>query len=181
MSSTAALTPDSSRGFVMLDAVTGTTIMGDSVAESFDNLKNATELSLEESPMKIVARSIMNSFQDIKEDPAAPCFLAYFIIGTILSVGSWLHIRSRPTPQGKKRWFDRWCIFNGIFVAGFMCLILVIWKHYVWIPLFLAAGLGITFLNLRHTYFCGSCGKRSESQKWFSDTFHCPHCGTQLR
>jgi Na+/H+ antiporter NhaD/arsenite permease-like protein len=117
----------------------------------------------------------------MKEDPASPMFLAYLVGWVVLAVGSWLHVRSRPTPQEKKRWSDRWCILAGIFVTVFMCLILVVWKQYVGIPIFLAAGIGITLLNLRNTYYCESCGKRSFAQNWFSKTFHCPHCGTQLK
>jgi DNA-directed RNA polymerase subunit RPC12/RpoP len=133
--------------------------------------------------MGIPLRSILIPRRSVKmkEDPAAPVFVAYFLIFAILAVGSWLHIRSRPTPHEKKRWFDRWCIIIGAFVTGSVCLILVIWERYIGIPLFIAAGIGITIMNLRNTYYCASCGKRSFSQNWFCKTFHCPHCGTKLK
>lgn len=117
----------------------------------------------------------------MKEDPPSPVFLAYVLCWVVLAVWSWLHIRSRPTPQEKKKWFDRWCIIVGAFVMGFMGLIAVMWKLYILMPLFLAVGVGIVTLNLRNTYFCGSCGKRAFSQNWFSKTFHCPHCGERLK
>jgi Na+/H+ antiporter NhaD/arsenite permease-like protein len=117
----------------------------------------------------------------MKEDPTPPVFFVFFVIWAILAIGSWLHIRSRPTPQEKKKWSDRWCIIVGIFVIGSMCLISADWGQYMSIPLFLVAGIGIAFLSLRNTYYCTSCGKRSFSQNWFSKTFHCPHCGTQLK
>ncbi len=117
----------------------------------------------------------------MNEDPAALIFFAYFIIWAILAVGSWLHVRSRPNSQEKKKWFDRWCIIGGVFVTGSICLILVVWKEYLGIPLFFAVGVAITVLNVRNTYFCDACGKRAFSQNWFSKAFYCPHCGTQLR
>jgi glucan phosphoethanolaminetransferase (alkaline phosphatase superfamily) len=114
------------------------------------------------------------------EDPASPYFEAYIIIWVILAISSWLKIRSCGTPQEKKKWFDRLCIIMGIFVTGFICAILVIWKQYLGIPLFAAFGIGIAYLNIRNTFFC-TCGKQSLSQNWFSKSFHCPHCGEKLR
>jgi predicted RNA-binding Zn-ribbon protein involved in translation (DUF1610 family) len=115
------------------------------------------------------------------EDLTALCFVAYFIVWGILAVGSWLKIRSCPTPQEKKKWSDRLCVVVGIFVTASMCFFLVLWRQYIGIPIFVAAGVAITFLNLRGTLYCGSCGKRSSSQNWFSSSFHCPHCGHKLK
>ena len=117
----------------------------------------------------------------MKVDPAAPVFVAYFIVWAVLAIVSSLHIRSRQTPQEKKKWFDRWCLVSAAFATGSVCLILVLWKQYFGIPLFLAAGIGITILNLRNTFYCTSCGKRSRPQNWFANTFYCPHCGAQLK
>ena len=117
----------------------------------------------------------------MKEDPAALMFSAYFIVWAVLVIASWVHVRSRSTPQEKKKWYDRWCIITGIVVTGWICLILLIWKQYIGIPLLLAGGIAITLLNLRNTFYCGSCGKQSHSQTWSSKLFHCPHCGVQLK
>jgi cytochrome bd-type quinol oxidase subunit 2 len=117
----------------------------------------------------------------MKENSDGLIFLVYMILWGILAMWSWLHIRSRPTSQEKKKWFDRWCIIAGAFVVGVMCLILVMWKQYSGIPFVLAGGIGITMLNLRNTYYCGSCGKRAFLQNWFSKAFHCPHCGERIR
>jgi Na+/H+ antiporter NhaD/arsenite permease-like protein len=117
----------------------------------------------------------------MKETPSFLFYAAYVVVLSILAFGSWLQLRSRPTPQEKKKVHDRWAIITGVFVTGFMCLILGMWKSYFGIPLLLAGGLGITFLNLRNTFYCTSCGKRSESKDWFFKIFHCPHCGTQLK
>jgi hypothetical protein len=88
----------------------------------------------------------------MKPDPAATYFPYYFVIWALLGISSWLWIRSRQTPQEKKKWFDRFCIVIGMFVTGFICFTLVLWKQYFGIPIFLAAGVAITILNLRNTF-----------------------------
>ncbi len=50
MQLTAVLTPDSAGGFVALNPETGTTTQGDTVEEALANLREATELYLEEFP-----------------------------------------------------------------------------------------------------------------------------------
>jgi predicted RNase H-like HicB family nuclease len=63
MTLSAVLMPDPAGGYVAHNPETGTTTQGDSVAESLDNLKEATEVFLEEFPMKTVARSLMTPFE----------------------------------------------------------------------------------------------------------------------
>jgi predicted RNase H-like HicB family nuclease len=48
---TALLMPDPDGGYVALNPETGTTTQGESVVEALDNLKEATELFLEEFPV----------------------------------------------------------------------------------------------------------------------------------
>jgi len=48
----AVLTPDAEGGFVAFNPETGTTTQGESIAEALANLKEATELYLEEFPLK---------------------------------------------------------------------------------------------------------------------------------
>jgi predicted RNase H-like HicB family nuclease len=51
MTLSAVLTPDPDGGYVAFNPETGTTTQGESVAEALDNLKEATELFLEEFPL----------------------------------------------------------------------------------------------------------------------------------
>ena len=51
MTLTAVLTPDADGGFVAFNPETGTTTQGESIAEALVNLKEATELYLEEFPL----------------------------------------------------------------------------------------------------------------------------------
>jgi predicted RNase H-like HicB family nuclease len=57
MTLTAALTPDPDGGYVAHNPETGTTTQGDSLAEALANLKEATELYLEEFPLESASPS----------------------------------------------------------------------------------------------------------------------------
>jgi hypothetical protein len=114
-------------------------------------------------------------------DPVEPYVPIYLIGVAAIGIGSWVLIRSRATAKEKKKWADRAVIVSGVFVIGFSCFMLVMWKHYFWLPIAIGAGVLISYLNIRNTFYCDRCGKRSFCQIWFSDTFHCPHCGNKLR
>ena len=60
---TALLTPDPEGGYVALNPETGTTTQGESVAEALENLKEATELFLEEFPMTAAGRPLLTTFE----------------------------------------------------------------------------------------------------------------------
>ncbi len=59
----ALLTPDPERGYVAHNPETGTTTQGDSIPEALANLKEATELYLEEFPFKPSSPSLMTTFE----------------------------------------------------------------------------------------------------------------------
>ncbi len=63
MQLTAVLTPDANGGFVAMNPETGTTTQGESVEEALENLREATELFLEEFPQSFVGRSLMTTFE----------------------------------------------------------------------------------------------------------------------
>ena len=63
MTLTAILTPDFDGGFVALNPETGTTTQGDTLQEALLNLKEATELYLEEFPQKTSFPSLMTTFE----------------------------------------------------------------------------------------------------------------------
>jgi predicted RNase H-like HicB family nuclease len=63
MELTAILTPAVEGGFVALNPETGTTTQGETVEETLFNLREATELFLEEFPVNIVGRSLLTTFQ----------------------------------------------------------------------------------------------------------------------
>lgn len=60
---TAVLIPAPEGGFTALNPETGTTSQGDSVEEALGNLKEATELFLEEFPLTTVGQPLVTTFQ----------------------------------------------------------------------------------------------------------------------
>jgi predicted RNase H-like HicB family nuclease len=60
---TAVLTPDPDGGFVAYNPETGTTTQGDTLPEAICNLKEATELYLEEFPSELSEPSLLTTFE----------------------------------------------------------------------------------------------------------------------
>ena len=63
MEFTAILTPAIEGGFVAFNPETGTTTQGETVEEALFNLREATELFLEEFPVQIDGRSLLTTFE----------------------------------------------------------------------------------------------------------------------
>lgn len=63
MTLTAILTPDPEGGYVALNPETGSTTQGETVSEALDNLKEATELFLEEFPLPSSGRPLLTTFE----------------------------------------------------------------------------------------------------------------------
>ena len=59
----AVIIPDQDGGYVSQNPETGTTSQGETIDEALDNLKEATELYLEEFPHRYSARSLMTTFE----------------------------------------------------------------------------------------------------------------------
>ena len=60
---TAVLIPAEEGGFTALNPETGTTSQGESVEEAIANLREATELYLEEFPLKTSGQPLVTTFQ----------------------------------------------------------------------------------------------------------------------
>jgi predicted RNase H-like HicB family nuclease len=60
---TAVLMPASEGGFTALNPETGTTSEGESIEEAIANLREATELYLEEFPLESVGQPLVTTFQ----------------------------------------------------------------------------------------------------------------------
>ena len=60
---TAVLLPSEEGGFTALNPETGTTSQGESVEEALANLREATELYLEEFPLKSSGQPLVTTFQ----------------------------------------------------------------------------------------------------------------------
>lgn len=60
---TAVLIPAAEGGFTALNPETGTTTQGESVEEALANLREATEVYLEEFPLKTSGQPLVTTFQ----------------------------------------------------------------------------------------------------------------------
>lgn len=60
---TAVLMPTPEGGFVALNPETGTTTQGETIAEALANLREATELYLEEFPMLSPGQPLVTTFE----------------------------------------------------------------------------------------------------------------------
>ena len=63
MELTALLTPAIEGGYTAFNPETGTTTQGETIEEALANLREATELYLEEFPMTITSRPLLTTFQ----------------------------------------------------------------------------------------------------------------------
>jgi len=63
---TSVLMPAPEGGFTALNPETGTTTQGESVEEALANLREATELYLEEFPITILGQPLVTTFQVAK-------------------------------------------------------------------------------------------------------------------
>jgi len=63
MELSAVLTPAPEGGFVALNPETGTTSQGETIEEALANLREATELYLEEFPLTVIGRSFLTTFE----------------------------------------------------------------------------------------------------------------------
>jgi len=60
---TAVLIPAAEGGFVAYNPETGTTTQGESVTEAISNLREATELYLEEFPLEQIGQALLTTFE----------------------------------------------------------------------------------------------------------------------
>lgn len=63
MTLTAVLIPAKEGGFVAVNPETGSTTQGETVDEALSNLKEATELYLEEFPLTFSGQSLFTTFE----------------------------------------------------------------------------------------------------------------------
>jgi predicted RNase H-like HicB family nuclease len=63
MELTAILTPASEGGYIASNPETGTTTQGETLEEALHNLREATELYLEEFPLDTYSRSLLTTFE----------------------------------------------------------------------------------------------------------------------
>ena len=63
MELSAVLIPSVEGGYIALNPETGTTTQGENIEEALANLREATELYLEEFPLTVAGRALLTTFQ----------------------------------------------------------------------------------------------------------------------
>lgn len=63
MELSAVLTPAPEGGYIAFNPETGTTTQGETIEEALANLREATQLYLEEFPLNVTARSLLTTFE----------------------------------------------------------------------------------------------------------------------
>jgi len=63
MELSAVLTPAQEGGYVAFNPETGTTTQGETVEKALANLREATQLYLEEFPLSVTGRPLLTSFE----------------------------------------------------------------------------------------------------------------------
>lgn len=98
-----------------------------------------------------------------------------------ICVTSWLHIRAQTSAGEKKKWFERYTMLMGAFIAGAGGAVLISRGIVAGAFIMLAIIAALTFFKIRFSYFCEMCGKMSSTRPWQAKDLNCPHCGSRLR
>ena len=110
-------------------------------------------------------------------------FLIYFVLWLIIGGGGWLYVNTRPTPALRRIWWRRYSIGFAAFVILFMDLMIGasggVVPALVMLAVLAPFGALISWLNIRNTYFCDGCGKRTTSRNPFVRLAFCPRCGAR--
>ena len=104
-------------------------------------------------------------------------FWVFMAVWATLGVASWWFF-SRSKDADLKRGVLRWgSIAAGVLFAGFVLAM----TGEPWILLIVAPAVAlISFLNIRFTKFCPSCGATLYNYNWFVAMRYCSRCGASL-
>jgi type III secretory pathway component EscS len=84
----------------------------------------------------------------------------------------------------KRKWFPRFVILVGVLFVAFSSTIMVLQQRSVHslkiLVVIIPAVILSSWLNLKLTKFCGSCGATIINNVPFSRTRFCPKCGAEL-
>lgn len=104
-------------------------------------------------------------------------FWVFMVVWTVLGAISWWFFARNRDPKLKRR-VMRW----GMVGAGFLFTIFVlVMSGEPWILLFVVPAVAlISYLNIRFTKFCPSCGATLYNYNWFVRMKYCSRCGASL-
>src|SRR5687767_6638119 len=109
-----------------------------------------------------------------------PELIAFMVVWCLLGVGSFLFFHFNRNAALKRRVFPAFVVAVGLIFGGFVYFSAGSQQPQV-LYMLVPALLLISFLNIRQTRFCDSCGKTLYRQPIFSRPRFCPHCGAELK
>ena len=109
-----------------------------------------------------------------------PEFIVFMVVWVLLGLGSFLFFHFNRNAALKRQVWPAFIIAVGLIFGGFVYFSTGRQQPRV-LYLMVPALLLISFLNIRQTRFCDSCGKTLYRQPIFSRTQFCPHCGAELK
>lgn len=104
--------------------------------------------------------------------------VVFFVFWTALAIGSFLFFQFNRDAKLKRRAWPVVVIGSGVIFGSFVIYFTGGDARMLFIMI--PAIILISFLNLRRTRFCDSCGRTLHCQPVFSRLQFCPHCGAQL-
>jgi len=102
-----------------------------------------------------------------------PWFVGIWIVLMIL--GFWFYFSKNI--ELKKRWFPIFMVGGGVLFVGF---VLLLSGQPMFLIIVIPGVTLITYLNIRNTKFCESCGRTVYNHMWFSKIEYCAKCGAKL-
>ena len=107
-------------------------------------------------------------------DEIFPFFIATWIV---LGISGLILFNKNRDLQFKKKWFPKFIILIGTLFTFFVWLMgATLEAFYLLIP----GVILISFLNIRLTKFCSTCGKMMYNYFWFTKMKYCSKCGAEL-
>ncbi|MEQ2010311.1 MAG: hypothetical protein ABMA26_26290, partial [Limisphaerales bacterium] len=105
-------------------------------------------------------------------------FAIFAVFWVVLAIASFAFFHLHRDTKLKRRVFPFFVVGVGLVFAAFIGFMTQGFSQAVF--LFFPVIALITFLNIRCTHFCDSCGRTLFRQPVFSRPCFCPHCGAQL-
>lgn len=104
-------------------------------------------------------------------------FPVFYVVWISLGLAGFFLFYLSKDVTFKKKYFPWYVVLAGfLFVSFGLISGLPLRLLYIMVP---AVAL-ITFLNIRSTKFCDSCGRTMIDQNWFSKVEYCAKCGAKL-
>jgi len=104
-------------------------------------------------------------------------FPIFFVVWIALGVAGFFLFYVSKNVRFKRRFFPWYVILAGVLFISFG---LGMGFHLQMLFIMVPAVALITFLNIKSTKFCNSCGRTIINQVWFTKVEYCGKCGAKL-